>query len=293
MKLNYFFFPLFGLCFFLLSCNHDDPDPLIEKGLIPKMVNVDDIDRDYLVYVPEIYTGDDPVPLVFGFHGHGAEINDLFEVSKFYEIADKEGFIWVLPQGLEDNNGITGWDTGSSSSNDLSFVNLMIIVLSSEYNIDPKRVYASGFSNGAFFSFHLACHMEQKIAAIGAVSGYMSWGDLLNCNPDKPVPVLQIHGTTDGIVPYSGVQNSLDHWISHNNANSTSTITMLPDIDPGDGSTVEHYSYTEGDQGCAIEHFKVLNGGHQWPGLSGNMDIDGNEELWKFLSQYDINGKIE
>ena len=64
----------------------------------------------------------------------------------------------------------------------------------------------------------------------------------------------------------------------------------MPDLNSSDGSTVEHYSWNNGNKGVSVEHYKVLNGGHDWPGSWGNMDINSSEEIWKFVSKYSING---
>jgi polyhydroxybutyrate depolymerase len=89
----------------------------------------------------------------------------------------------------------------------------------------------------------------------------------------------------------------LAYWANFNNCDPDPIITEIPDIAPNDGSTVEHHLYPNGDRGVTVEHFKVLGGGHTWPGteLGGsttNYDIDASEEIWNFFSRYDIDGLI-
>jgi len=124
-----------------------------------------------------------------------------------------------------------------------------------------------------------------------------------NSNPLHPTPILQIHGTADYVVPYNGevwtlpVDDVLQYWVDYNNCNTTPIITALPDIDPNDGSIVEYIVYYGGDNSVSVEHYKVIGGGHTWPGSAfggpgTNYDIDASAEIWKFFSKYDINGLI-
>ena len=74
-------------------------------------------------------------------------------------------------------------------------------------------------------------------------------------------------------------------------------ITQIPDIDPTDGCTAELQVFNNGDSGCRVELFKIIGGGHTWPGASfnigvTNMDFSASTEIWRFISQYDINGLI-
>jgi polyhydroxybutyrate depolymerase len=261
----------------------------------------DGLQREYVLYVPESYTGQDSVPLLFNFHGYGSNAYDQMEYGDFRPIADSVGFLISHPQGTDDDLGIPFWNVGwgDETVDDVGFTAAMIDSIDAEYNIDLERVYATGMSNGGFMSFHLACLLSEEIAAIASVTGSMSPYTYDNANPLHPMPILQIHGTADWVVPYNGgydftlpIMDVLQYWVDYDNCDPTPTITPLPDIDPGDGSTVEHWVYDDGDNEINVEHFKVLGGGHDWPGSSGNMDIDASEEVWNFVSRYDINGLI-
>ena len=143
--------------------------------------------------------------------------------------------------------------------------------------------------------------LSEQIAAIASVSGTMTQGTLAGSSPVHPTPFLQIHGTSDPLVPYGGnplylsVEEVLDYWIGYNQCDTTPLVTQLADLDATDGSTVEHIVYDNGDQGVTVEHMKISGGGHTWPGGTDgrpgtNRDIHASEEIWKFFSRYDING---
>ncbi len=266
----------------------------------------DGLSRDYILYIPANYDGTEAVALILNFHGYGSNAFEQMNYGDFRPIADTAGFLVVQPQG-ELLNGITHWNVGGwtigSTVDDVGFTSALIDSLSALYNIDTDRVYSTGMSNGGFMSFLLACQLGDKIAAVAPVAGSMTPETYDECSPSHPVPILQFHGTTDNVVPYDGaiwsepVQDALDYWVGYNDCYPLPTTIAIPDIDPNDGSTVEHIIYPSGDNGVNTEHFKIYGGGHTWPGSafggSGtNYDIDASVEIWKFFLKYDINGSV-
>ena len=266
----------------------------------------DGIERDYILYVPEIYDGSTAVPLVLNFHGFGSSASQQMFYGDFRDIADTEGFLLVHPEGTT-LIGNQFWNVGfpglSSTIDDVGFTEALIDELATLYTIDLDRVYATGMSNGGFMSFLLACQLSEKIAAVASVTGSMTQDTFDDCNAQHPTPVLQIHGTDDGVVLYNGnnlsipIADVISYWVDYNNCETTPTTTTLPDVDVSDGSTVEHSVYEDGDNGITTEHMKVIGGGHTWPGsvintAGTNQDIDASMEIWLFFSRFDINGPL-
>jgi polyhydroxybutyrate depolymerase len=240
--------------------------------------------------------------MVMSFHGLSSNAQVNFSYTNFTSIADTAGFILIHPQGTI-YNGLSHWNVGGftlgSTVDDVGFVSTLLDAISNSYNIDQDRIYSTGMSNGGYMSFLLACQLSDRIAAVASVTGSMTPQTYDACDPQHPTPVLQIHGTSDGTVPYDGnplftksIDDVLDYWVDFNNCNSSPTVVNVPDINTSDGSTVDYFVYSDGDNCVTTEHFKVYNGGHDWPGAFGNMDIDASTEVWKFLSKYDINGLI-
>ena len=266
----------------------------------------DGIQRDYIVYIPELYDGTTTVPLVLNFHGYGSNAAQQMFYGDFRDIADTEGFLLVHPEGttfIGDQFWNVGFPGLSSTIDDVGFIEALIDELATLYAIDLDRVYATGMSNGGFMSFLLACQLSEKIAAVASVTGSMTQDTFDDCNAQHPTPVLQIHGTDDGVVLYNGnnlsipIADVISYWVDYNNCETTPTTTTLPDVDVSDGSTVEHSVYEDGDNGITTEHMKVIGGGHTWPGsvintAGTNQDIDASMEIWLFFSRYDINGPL-
>ena len=266
----------------------------------------DGIERDYILYVPEIYDGSTAVPLVLNFHGFGSGASQQMFYGDFRDIADTEGFLLVHPEGTT-LIGNQFWNVGfpglSSTIDDVGFTEALIDELATLYTIDLDRVYATGMSNGGFMSFLLACQLSEKIAAVASVTGSMTQDTFDDCNAQLPTPVLQIHGTEDDVVSYNEnnlslpIPDVISYWVDHNNCETTPTTTTLPDVDVSDGSTIEYSVYEDGDNGITTEHMKVIGGGHTWPGsvlnsAGTNQDIDASMEIWLFFSRYDINGLL-
>jgi polyhydroxybutyrate depolymerase len=264
----------------------------------------DGILRNYRLYIPEMINPLNPAPLILNLHGYGSNNIEQEAYADFRPIADTAGFILVHPNGTPDGSNNLHWNTfGSSNVDDVGFISALIDTISNSYNIDFNRVYSTGMSNGGFMSYSLACVLSHRIAAIASVTGTMITTTFNACDPQRPVPLMHIHGTADGTVPYNGnvffvsVQSLLDYWVEHNNCSTTPVITEVPDIDPDDGCTAEHYLYTGGDLGSTVEHYKIIGGGHSWPGAPininiTNMDFSASQEIWRFFRQYNLDGLI-
>ncbi len=265
----------------------------------------DELQREYILYIPASYTPGTPAPLVFNFHGYTSGALEQMFYGDFRPIADTAGFLVVHPQGTIDLLGNPHWNVGwgSSTVDDVGFTSALIDSLSAQYSIDQERVYSTGMSNGGFFSYKLACELSDRIAAIASVTGSMNTNQSATCDAQHPMPVMEIHGTADPTVPYNGTAffsstpSVVGYWAQFNETDMPATVVQIDDSDPNDGSTVEHQLFENGNNGAEVEHYKVNNGGHTWPGTAftsagTNHDIDASQEIWRFFSKYDIHGLI-
>ncbi len=266
----------------------------------------DGLTREYLLYVPASYTGSEAVPLVFNFHGLGSNATQQMFYGDFRAIAERENFLIVHPQGtINLQTGQAFWNVmpGSSDVDDIGFASALIDTLLLEYNINESRIYSTGMSNGGFMSYALACSLSDRFAAIASVTGSMTHNQLAQCNPENVTPIMEIHGTADLVVPFegdaffiSGIDEVVQFWVDRYLCSEFGS-TALEDIDPTDGSTVERSVFSSCDENASIELIKVFDGGHTWPGAPVNIgvtnyDINASEEIWRFFSQYDLNGSL-
>jgi len=260
--------------------------------------------RTYRVYIPATYNSSVPVPLLFNLHGYSSNNIEQEFYGDFRPIADTANFIIVHPNGTLDGLNMRFWNAfGGSDVDDIGFLSALIDTLSAGYSIDPNRIYSTGMSNGGFMSYELACGLSNRITAIASVTGSMTYEHLGLCNTSHPMPVMEIHGTADGTVPYNGtaqfvpVDTLVEYWANFNNCSLIPTFTPVPDINLTDGCTAEHYVFEGGDLGSKVELYKVIGGGHTWPGAPitigvTNKDFSASAEIWRFLSQYKLNELI-
>lgn len=233
MRIRYVFF-------YLLLAN-----TIFAQNTITGTIQSGGLTREYLLYVPASYTGNTAVPLVFNLHGYTSNNTEQLFYADFRPIADTANFIIALPNGTKDTQGNRFWNTflGNSTVDDVGFIRDLLNSLQATYNIDTNRVYSTGMSNGGFMSYSLACELGDRITAIASVTGTMIQSRLDACNPVRPVPVMQIHGTADNTVPFNGSPVStfvsipvlVDTWAEFNNCNPVPAITQVPNISTTDG----------------------------------------------------------
>lgn len=295
MKLTQYF----TLFIFVISLVLNFENQLFGQQSIVKTLQHDGLNRTYRIYVPNAYTGQENVPLLFNLHGYTSNAQEQEFYGDFRSIADTANFILVHPEGTLDATNTMHWNSfGVSNVDDVGFISSLIDTLAANYSIDLNRVFSVGMSNGGYMSYELACALGEKITAVGSVTGSMAINRPATCNPIKPTPIIQIHGTQDPTVPYNGNANSvsmttlIDYWVDENNCNTDPIFTAIPNTNTTDQSTVEHYLYTDGNNNTQVSFFKVINGGHSWPGSAfsigvTNQDINASLEIWKFFQQYD------
>ncbi len=264
------------------------------------------VKRTYILYVPAIYNASKPTPLIFNFHGLGSSDAQQEVYADFRPIADTADFIEVLPQGLTNNGtGETGWNnfgTVASANADIEFVSNLIDSLKSKYNINTNRIYSTGYSNGGFMSYDLACFLTNRFTAIASVCGSMISSHVSACKPSRQIPIMEIHGTKDPVVSYSGTSGILTStdidtlvkfWVNINKCTATPVVIALPNTNKSDSCTATQYDYN-GSNCNTVELYKVINGGHSWPGSSTvlpaanygytNEDFNASVAIWKFFS---------
>jgi poly(3-hydroxybutyrate) depolymerase len=257
----------------------------------PLTLDVDGVQRQYLLTVPELYSGEEAVPLLLNLHALGSTAQGQLSASRLDVVAEREGFILVSPQAINGVWTVTGFPI-SNGADDFGFIAALIDDLSDAYNIDPDRIYATGMSQGGFLAFDLACRFGDTFAAIAPVAAAMTPPMAQSCAPGRPIPVLQTHGTADAQIGYENAQTAIQWWVTFNGASTAPEVTELPDTFPDNGTTVERYVYANPETGIDVEHLRIEGGGHVWPGSDGDSDIDIAEEVWRFLSRFDRNGPL-
>ena len=263
------------------------------------------LDRYYLIQPPHPEaTG--PSSVIFNLHGYGSNALAQMEYTGLnnYTNTKENNFVLIHPQGAPLNTPLTSsashWNSGAwtigSNVDDIDFIDTIIKLISQKYDINMNRIYSTGMSNGGFMSYHLACNLSFKIAAIASVTGSMSRETLGSCDPSHATPILQIHGTIDGIVPFDGnsaigmesIPDVMEYWKSYNSC-SSEPIKIEDFFE--NGYSVEHLVYKNCLNDIQVELQKINGMWHTWP-REDNFGISASRLIWDFFNTYDINGKI-
>jgi len=282
------------------------PPPAVERppsGETEHNLTHDGRERSYLLYVPTSVDWDKPVPLILVFHGGTGNGKSARVMSGFNEVADRHGFIVAYPDGtghLSDDIILT-WNGGEccgyaqkNNVDDVGFARAVVAHVQSQVNIDSKRIYATGMSNGGILSQRLACEASDLFAAIAPVAGTLNFP---NCDPSEPLSVIEFHGTADLHLPYAGgvgaeslagvdfasVTESIQFWVAANHC----------EIEPQSESFADIQHETWNCPGNVnVELYAIIGGGHAWPGGRGGwpgadqptQSISASQLIWDFFA---------
>jgi len=258
------------------------------------------VEREYLLHVPASYDRSRPTPLVISMHGAGLWPAAQMEISQWNEEAERQRFMVVYPAGVQ-GGGPRVWHTDMP---DVRFISELIDRLEAAYNIDPRRIYANGFSNGGGMAFVLSCTMSDRIAAVGMVGAAQllpfSW-----CTDRSPVPMIAFHGTADRAAPYNGgsswgtpeafpnVLTWTRNWARRNRCAPNS-------IDSAVAEDVTRRTYTNCADDAAVVLYTVQGGGHTWPGGKPlpewfvgptSRSINATSLMWEFFREHPLASK--
>lgn len=257
-------------------------------------INIQGVTRNFIQYLPTGFNqASESLPVVFVLHGIGGTASGMTPAGTNL-IADTARFICVYPQGMNNFQGQASWANGTglqSTANDLGLFNQLIDKYITDFNADPSKIYVTGLSMGSIMSYTLACQLNDRIAAIGAMSGPMSTNDLNTCVPTYVTPVMHVHGTADDVVPYDAnplptlslVPETIDFWKNAHNCASADS-TQLPNI-ANDGFTVDRFVYAGCTTDKALELWRVNGGGHTYFFQPFN-DFTEAIEIWLFLRKW-------
>jgi polyhydroxybutyrate depolymerase len=181
---------------------------VLPAGETTAMLQVGGKTRTFILHVPSSYTGNAPVPLVLDWHGLGSSGSAQAGLSGYKALSEQEGFIVAWPNGLENAWNIGPCCTTSRDVDDLGFARAIVSDIEQRACVDPKRVYADGYSMGGGMSHYLACNAADVFAAVAPSAFDLLVADEEPCKPARPISVISFRGSADPLVPYTGGASS-------------------------------------------------------------------------------------
>ena len=281
-----------------------------------RMVIHEGVEREYIIHVPENLNQDSPI--VFVIHGYTGSAEGIAAYTGMNNIAEREGFIAVYPQGTIDSNGNTFFNVGyefndDSPINDVSFIRELVRSVSQEFNLKRKKAFVTGMSNGGDMSYLLACTSSDLFKAVAPVAGVLMKGLKDSCELSSPVPIFEIHGTADKISLFKGDLNNEGGWGAYYDLPSTidffaeryqltnKSVKQMTSKESGADYDIFFERHWSDDLEEEVWMYRIEDGRHVWPGIklnwwnnplawfyfgSGNEDINASEEVWAFFKKY-------
>ncbi|MBA3030502.1 MAG: hypothetical protein FP816_17055 [Desulfobacteraceae bacterium] len=320
IRRNVILFVLVFVLFFVLagcssqsSSNQAESIPSDPQSLT---VTVDGVARKYLLHVPDGPMDGAPLPVVFIFHGGGGTAQGTIRETGWIAKADEYSFLAVFPEGMPPFPALPSgfstnpqrWNDGSGRFNlevdDITFVNKILEDLEADFSIDPSRIFATGFSNGASMAFRVGVELSDTFAAIAPVAGAL-W--LEGFNLDEPVSLIYITGTEDTLNPMDGgqpklvsgeiineqekppVQEHMDKW-------SAALGCDQPPVGLETIAGIVGETYANCLEPADVVYYRIEGMGHTWPGGTSLLPesmvgktsdlMDGTQTIWEFFQDH-------
>ena len=288
-----------------------------------QLITVNNTQRFYRYYIPDSLSSEQP-PVVFFLHGGNQSMRKSMPPANngsaaWPDVADKHGFILVVPNGTNPDTGNAAGDEQRWNDcrvnptnvevNDVEFIRTLMDWSAENLDIDASRIFVSGTSNGGLMTFRAAIELPEKVAA--AAPFIANNPVRTECPPASPMPIMITVGTEDPLIPFEGgeaagsgtfvvsADSTRDFWVRLNGITSEPTVTTLPDIAPNDNSIVEEEIFQNTNGTLAVRYLRMVGAGHSVPSTSRelsraaqsflgpqNNDIEGAEQAWQFMSQF-------
>ena len=253
--------------------------------------NYNDIERKFLLYVPD--SAGEGAPLLFMLHGYGNSIEGFELNTGMNNTADEYGYVVVYAEGLRDPGDKTSgacWNSGlkDTGNDDTGYLVALAKYLQNTYGYSKEHTFAAGFSNGALMMYRLACKAPDTFRAVASVCGTMTGGAWNERSEKTSVGILQINGTKDSFVPLDSsssthygdapaIDGVIEYWKTANDLDKEETIKL------SDKTTAYCYSSDKNDN--LVWHLEIEEGGHSWP-TESSAGIKTNEVILNYFNHY-------
>jgi polyhydroxybutyrate depolymerase len=282
---------------------------VVSPGSTTLSLKVGGFTRTVIMHVPKNSNGTTPLALVLNLHGSGSTAASQVKFTKMNLTANEDEFIVAYPQALIPEGAGFDWNIPgqplvggrsipAKSANDLTFLTSLVAIIESKYCVNPKEIYATGFSGGARMTSQLACDDSGLFAAVAPVSGLRRPKP---CATTRAVPVISFHGSADHVDPFNG--NGQEYWTysvttAAKDWSTQDHCASVAHSAPVNGVKVTTYSTCS--NGAEVELYEIVGEGHEWPGgptlpstltsLLGPQSslVNANNLMWSFFTAHQL-----
>lgn len=291
-----------ALAVLLLLTGCRSPDP----GTVEATMDVGGRTRSYLLHEPAKTPTAGPHPLVLVLHGRAGDAVSAEDMTRFSAVADREGFAVAYPDGVDRSwNDARGEGPAADQGvDDVAFLSDLVDTLVRDRNVDPKRVYATGLSNGGLMTFRLACELSDKLAAFAPVIATLP--EKQACAPSRPLPIAIFVGTEDPLVPYGGGEVASNRGRVLSADATRARFAELGGCEPvdvdvtrddhDDDTSLHETSHSKCRDGAEVRLYSFVGAGHTWPdgdqylpkAIIGRVshEMNATEEIWRFFQRH-------
>lgn len=253
-------------------------------------------------------------PVVLAFHGGQTHPEVMRRFSGLDAFAATGRAVVVYPAGTGSREDILTWNGGNCCGqalvdqvDDVGFIRDLLAAVTARLPVDPRRIHATGMSNGAMMAYRVAAEMADRIASVAPVSGPLA---LAKVAPSRPVPVLHFHGTLDQFTPLEGgvgrrsvtrvshrpVLDGLLDWVHADGCPPEPRREPVPCAD--EGIAIERLTWGPGRSDSEVVFYRIDGGGHTWPGQTPDsfflgpsaLSLDANRLIWEFFTRHPLVG---
>ena len=262
----------------------------------PYKINIDSIEREYYLHIPDNLPNN--APLVMVFHGYSGNALNTMKTTNFNQLADQNGFVVCYPQGLIDKEDNAFWQVSYTfhkdfEVDDIKFVGKLIENLQSEYKLSKTNVFMTGFSNGGDFCNLLSCETDGLFKATAPIISCFMEEFYNNCQKANPIPTLMLNSTKDSITLWDGDMNDSQGYGPYLSTKAMINFRLKqiqydkvirdtinsPDSNEKTLVAIEKYSSSKSNN--QVWMYSYVNGGHSYPDY-----LNLEEEIWNFFNLY-------
>ena len=252
-------------------------------------LTVDGRERSYLLDVPK-----NPQGLVLVCHGFGGSAEDMRGWAGFSKVLDSHSFVFAYPDGLPDAKGKRNFQVEyqfqDPKINDVTFVQQLVAHLVKQYKLDPKRVFCTGMSNGADFSYYLARQPKPLVCAIAPIAGCMMVGWDKTLTARNRIPIMEVHGTKDTVTLWDGDLQNRDGWGAYLGTEAVAahwekSLTLIERESKTSDKLTRTRWWTKRDT-TEFVLYTIDGGGHDWPAHLEDPKRSLAEEILQFFEKH-------